>query len=164
MTKIPLRLYLETSFWRRLVDNQSPERRKASYRLYRFLLDRHEMLVSPLVFEELEHTTTAAELRPLLRKMKRGRVERLAQTAAVTQAAQSLLDEAGWGGGQGTDALHIAFAMMANVDVLVTWDAADIARKKTRDLVRRIARTWRIPFPELLTPVETLQWLHLSTR
>ncbi len=54
--------------------------------------------------------------------------------------------------------------MIGAADVLVTWDIADIARRKTRNLVRRVARIRHVATPELLTPMETLKWLHLATR
>lgn len=164
MTKKRLRFYLETSFWRRLADDTSPLRRRVSYRLYRFLAGRHDVLVSPLVFRELEHTTSAELLGPLMRRLRKARPEGLAETAAVRERAAAIVAEAGWAGGMWTDALHIAFAMIGAADVLVTWDIADIARRKTRNLVRRVARIRHVATPELLTPMETLKWLHLATR
>ena len=60
--------------------------------------------------------------------------------------------------------LHIAYTMLASLDILVTWDVEDLARDRTRAVVQAYA--WRngLRAPLIGTPEEAAGWLGIEIR
>jgi len=158
----PLRLYLETSFWRRLADDASDLRRSASYRFLGQVRRHHEIVVSRLVYDELRFTTPAAQLAPVLRRLDASRSTLVPITAAVRALASELLLAGGWKERQRPDVTHLACAMIYGARALVTWDSADLAKPKTRDTAEKWARhNDRAPL-RIGKPEDVASWLGIA--
>ena len=156
------RLYLESSFWRRLADPDHPESRKISYRFLRAIEGRHRILVSRLLAREIDNTADLVERRSILRKMEGVRPRRLTATSRTLELRDEILREGEWGRRRFADAMHIAYTVTSGADALVTWDLRDLARDPTRDLVRSICRARGLSVPRIGTPPEVAEWLGLK--
>ncbi len=81
----------------------------------------------------------------------------------VREIAEELLLQGGWGAKEIEDTLHIGYAIVSGADVLVTWDEADLARDKTRRLVRALCRRRGWEPLDIATPEEVLdEWLGIK--
>lgn len=156
------RLYLESSFWRRLGDPDHPETRRVSYRFLRAIERRHRILVSRLLTQEIGNTPDLIERRSIIRRMEKVRPRRLTMTPETLDLRDEILREGGWTNRRFADALHIAYTLTSGADALVTWDLRDLARDPTRDLVRKICRARGLSVPRIGTPEEVAAWLGLK--
>jgi predicted nucleic acid-binding protein len=158
------RLYLETSFWKRLADPANPEMRRASYAFLRAIETRDRILVSSLVRHELWRTPDPDERKLLFRRLRRVRARTLTPNSRIRQLAQEFRDLGGWGEGMVADALHVGYAVFSRADAIVSWDRDDLARDRTRRVLGTLGRMREIPVPRLGTPEEVAGWLGIRTR
>lgn len=156
------KLYLETSFWKRLVDDGPTPRREISYAFLRNVSGRQRILVSKLVFEEIAHTTPPGPRTSLFRRMRACRTRTVPSTAQVDDLANRLLAAGGWSGGKRADMLHLACAMICRADALVTWDESDLAKDPARRVFEAVAKERQIKLPRVGTPIEVRSWLGIA--
>lgn len=157
-----LRMYFETSVWRRLLDAHGP-RRTLTYRLLTIARWRHVILASRGVLNEFRLIAD-----PTLRKQVKDKFWRTDPTLVTTRPkvawiAAELLRRGGWGDQDLADMAHIGYAIVGQADILVTWDTADLAREKTRRIVAALGRQEGLETPDIATPAEVLvEWLGLK--
>ncbi len=153
------KLYLETSFWRRLVDAASDPRRIESYRFLGLVKKRHEILISRLVLAELETAPNATLRTALKRRINRVHPGMLFIPREAERIADELLSIQRRGRSDRADMLHLACARLNNVDALASWDKVDHACGSTRKAVARIARARGLANTYVGTPKEIAAWL-----
>ena len=155
------RLYIETSFWKRLTDPSDPERRRISYSFLRTIAGRDQILISSVVREELRDTPDAEERKTLFRRLSGVRPRTITTTPRVGRIARDLLSLGGWGARRVADVLHVSYAVFARADALVSWDVHDLARERMREVARTFGRMQGVPVPWIGTPQEVAEWLEL---
>ncbi len=158
------KFYLESSFWKRLVDPANPRMRKVSYQFLRAVAGRHRIITSRLVRAELHATPDLVERRAVTRHMERVRMRAVPTTALVTTVRDEILEEGGWGANRLADMLHVAYTVIARADALVTWDQDDLARERTRRVVQAVCRRRGLKAPRIGMPEEVAAWFGLMTR
>jgi predicted nucleic acid-binding protein len=154
-------LYLETSFWSRLVD--PPESRK-SVVTAAFLRDagrRHHILVSNVVIDELLEIKAQDKRRAVLELLSRSDATRLAFDPEASRIALEILRAGRWSARRFADMLHVAYTIRYRADALVTWDLDDLARERPRSVVHAYTRGRGLLTPMIGTPEEVAQWLEL---
>lgn len=162
--KTRYRLYLETSFWKRLGDAAYHSRRRLSYRFLRQVESRHDLFISNLVHGEVMGTPDLVERRHVLRRIKSVHPRTVTNSRKAERQALELLDSGGWEDGLLADMLHVAYTIQAGCDALVTWDQDDLARDKTRNVVQAFGRRTGVSAPLIGTPEEVAEWLGIRIR
>lgn len=155
------RLYLETSFWNRLGDRTSWDRRKASYRFLHRACMHQEILVSPLVLQEVRRTPDLEERQEIERQMRNTRTVMVSGTRRANVMAHALRDEGGLGERLLADLVHVSYAIMGSADALVTWDRRTLARDVVRAVTQVYCRRESLTTPLIGLPEEVTQWLGL---
>jgi hypothetical protein len=120
---------------------------------------RHFALASDLIRQELVETRDPDLRRQILRKYAKTSKRIVPTTGRVREAAWDLVRLGCVTENHLADAFHIAYSLVGRAYALVTWDVADLARERTRRLLREYC--WRGGLPELRigTPVEVGRWL-----
>ncbi len=154
------RLYLETSFWRRLGDPHLHERRRESFAFLRAIdAGRHQILVSRLVVQEIEATPDPEERRHILRRLWNLRRRLITLNSKILRIGFALLEAGGRGRNALADMMHLGYAVFSGADAVVTWDESDLARDHTRRLVAAYARRDGCKAPLIGTPKDVGRWL-----
>ena len=162
MPKKRKRLYLETSFWKRLGDTKHPERRILSYRFLHRVCSSHKVLISGLAVRELARTPDPEEWRVIAARLAGTRLRTITHTRRARELAETLLVNAGWSRAQYQDMLHISYAILGRADAIVSWDKAHVACERTRKAVNRICKLRGSTPPYLGTPAEVARWLGVA--
>jgi hypothetical protein len=157
------RLYLETSFWKRLGDPAPTDRRTISYRFLRQIQKRHHLFISDRVMREAAATPDPQERKHVLRRIWSAHPRTLTLTRKAERIALDLLQTGGWGEKLFADMLHLGYSIASDMDALVTWDEGDLAREKTRILVLHYCRREGLSVPLIGTPEEVGKWLGIMT-
>lgn len=160
--KTPLRLYLETSFWSRLVDRSDPSRRRISRRFLQWAVPRHYFLASDLVDAETREIRDPDLRRQVLRKYAMVRKRPVPTVPEVGRIARDLIRRGCVTEKHLADAFHLGYAIVARADALVTWNLSDLARPHTRRIVRDYC--WQRGLPEMRvgSPQEVGRWLDVA--
>jgi predicted nucleic acid-binding protein len=160
----PLRFYVETSVWSRVVDRADPIRRRATRAFLEWARPRHFLLTSRVVLVELRETRDRALRHQTVRKFQEVRARNVSWTLSVDQIAWDLVELGCVSENDLADALHLAYALIGKADALVTWNLADLARPHTRQIVRDYC--WRHGLPEMRIgdPIEVGRWLDVRIR
>lgn len=159
VTKNPRKLYIETSFWKRLADPSMDWRRRASYRFLRTIRRHHQLFVSHIVRRELDQNPDVEERKSLRRRIQSARPGFLTPPANLEETVWSLLAAGTWGLRKFQEMQHLAFAILTDVDALVSWDVKDLARRETRRVLSRWCQNKGVSSPYVGTPVEVARWL-----
>ena len=153
-----LRLYFDTSVWSRLIDNTE---RGALTRGVAAVAERDHVILSSLEnITELSQTRDETRRSAILELLRKADPELIEVIPEVRLIAKELLNLGGWGPKDLEDMLHIGYALVGHADVLLTWDEDDLAREKTRKLVRQVCRARGLKRLEIVTPEEAkTRWL-----
>ncbi|MBI2901223.1 MAG: hypothetical protein HYY17_13655 [Planctomycetes bacterium] len=159
MTPKPI-LYLEASFWRRLVDQDDPDRRRATYAFLTRIARRCDLRISRMVVAELTEVRDPELRRRLRRKIEGERVRPITVGIRVDRLVVDLLRAGVLGRGHLADLYHVGYAVAGRCDYLVTWDADDLARPWTQRKVEEFCRGAGLKVVRIGTPVEVGErWL-----
>lgn len=157
------RLYVDTSVWNRLGDRAAWLMRRESYRFLNRGCSGHDILVSPLVLEEIHDTPELAEKRTIERFLLRHRPDVISGQDWAESLANSLAEAGKFGPRMLVDLTHVGYAVRGAADAIVTWDRRTLARDKVRRAVQIVCRRQGLTAPLLGTPEEMTQWLRLKT-
>lgn len=155
-------LYLDSSFWSRLLDPESSERRAATSTFLRQAHLHHRLLVSDAVVVELAAVADAAKRDALLDHLWAARPTVARPRREVYRMALELLQAGRWSKRRFTDMLHVAYSINEGADALVTWDEDDLARERPRRVVHAYTRARRLLTPLIGTPKEVAEWLKIA--
>ena len=151
-------LYVESSYWRRLVDRQDPERRRWTRLPHRRAARRFRLWVSDLVVAEL-NDAPSPDREQAMRLLMRSRARWVPTTRKVTQVTKEVMKAGGWSERLVADSTHLAYTTVGRMSALVTWNLDDLARPKTRRVIRDVCRGRDWPVPLIGTPKEVIAWI-----
>ena len=158
-------LYLESSFWRRLLDQHDPDRRRTTYSFLKKVARRSRLRISRMVLAELVAVRDLSLRRRLLRKMYRERIRNVTTSSHVDRRVREWTEAAWLGQAQLADLYHIAYAVFGGCDYLVSWDEGHLARPWTQRLVEEYCREKGLKRLRIGTPVEVAErWLGIKIR
>ncbi len=147
-----LRIYTDTSV---LGGCEDDEFREPSRRLLEaFQRGKLTLVLSELTLRELE--TAPEGVRTVLVAVPSGHVETLVLSREAKELADAYIAEGAIGSRMRADALHIAMASVARVDVLVSWNFKHIVNLKRIHAYNAVNLKEGYPLLEIRTPREIL--------
>ena len=131
-----LRIYLDSSVVNHLFADDTPDRMKDTIRLWEeCIADKYEVFVSPVVFAELDECPEPKS-EWMYEKMAMLELKELPATDEVRNLAFDYIKHGVFTEKNLNDCLHIAYAVVNNCDVIVSWNFRHIVRFKTIDGVK----------------------------
>jgi predicted nucleic acid-binding protein len=144
------RIYTDTSV---LGGCEDDEFREASRRLLEaFEGGELTLVLSELTLRELE--TAPEEVRMALGRVPAAHIEALSLSPEADELAVAYIEDGAIGVRMRTDALHIALATVARVDVLVSWNFRHIVNLKRIHAYNAVNLKRGYPLLEIRTPRE----------
>ncbi|MBI2198938.1 MAG: PIN domain-containing protein [Candidatus Rokubacteria bacterium] len=146
-----LRLYLDTSVISAHVDDRLPERRRATLEFWERLAG-YEVAISELTLTEVRATADSAlreRLLALVGDFLSLPIEREARDLAREYVGRGVFSAA-----TAIDALHVAIAVAARQDILVSWSFRHLVNRRRRALVNEVNVLAGYPSIEILAPPE----------
>ncbi|MFQ6131378.1 MAG: PIN domain nuclease [Armatimonadota bacterium] len=151
-----LTLYLETSVPNALLADSTPERQRATERLFEELRQGvHEAAVSDLVIQELAQAPQGIRER-LMEAVGSASPVRLTVEAAALDLADEFVAMGLIPARYVADARHLACAIVGEVDALVSWNLRHIVRLRTRREANAVAVLRGYRPIEICTPEEVV--------
>ena len=151
-------VYLETSFISYLAAQPSSDdlirtRQEMAHLWWRLEQTKYKLFVSELVIAELARGDEHAAARRL--RYVNG-LETVFPTPAMDDFSGILFKDSGLPSNAKADAAHVAFAVLANADYLVTLNMAHINNPFFKIRMRRVCAEYGYSLPEICTPEELL--------
>jgi predicted nucleic acid-binding protein len=153
MLESPIRrVYAETSVYGVMTPLHPPVFRGPSEQFFaRVRQGMYRLVVSDHLRREIQHPRTPAEVKALFSEM-----EQLAEHMVTTAEAEILRDAYIAGGifslDTAADALHVALASVAGVDILASWDRGEIVKAKVVAGVHQVNQAAGYPLIDILLP------------
>lgn len=150
-------VYIETSvpgfFYEVRTDPDMVARRDWTRAWWKAALERHELVTSPAVIDELERGDypNRAECLELI-----GQLPLLAVEAPVMDIVEAYIKRRVMPADPAGDALHLALASFHRCDFLVTWNCAHLANANKFGHIRRVNTLLGLFVPSLVTLLELL--------
>ncbi|MBI5479971.1 MAG: PIN domain-containing protein [Deltaproteobacteria bacterium] len=150
------RVYVETTVWNFVFAQDAPEHRDATQRFFdQVRAGGFEVYVAKVVLDEVAAAPAPrrSELAQLISEIAPAVLESSAEaeTLAAELVALGMVPPK-----YANDALHIAIAVVENMDLLVSWNFRHIVRVKTRRVVGAAARLGGYRELEICTPEEVI--------
>jgi hypothetical protein len=144
------RIYTDTSV---IGGCEDDEFRESSRRLIEaFASGELTLVLFELTLRELE--TAPAEVRRVLARVPPSYIETLSLSPEAEELAAAYVDDGAIGARMRADALHIAIATVARVDVLVSWNFKHIVNLKRIHAYNAVNLKRGYPLLEIRTPRE----------
>jgi len=112
------------------------------------------LVLSELTLRELE--TAPEAVRKLVPSVPQAHIEPLGLSPEVEELAEAYIQEGAIGVGMRVDALHIALATVARVDVLVSWNFKHIVNLRRIHAYNAVNLKKGYPLLEIRSPWEAL--------
>lgn len=116
--------------------------------------DRHELVTSPAVIDELEQGDFPSRTQCLELVAQ---LPLLAIEPAITEIVDAYIARKVMPADPAGDALHLALASFHRCDFLVTWNCRHLANANKFGQIRRVNTLLGLFVPTLVTPLELLQ-------
>jgi len=143
-------IYLDTSVISALFDDRTPERKRFTEEFFGKLED-HRVSVSTVVKEEID--ATSEELREKMMDKISG-FGIFGITMEVENLAEEYVRRAIFPEQYKTDAIHVAVAVVNNIDFLISWNFKHLVKVKTRRMVNLVNEVLGYPSIEIIAPPE----------
>lgn len=152
-----LKLYLETSVWNFLFADDAPEKMRVTKQFFEEIdKGKYEVYISNIVLAEIDRadsktkkklTNLINEHNPIELKEKE-EVDSLSKKYMAADIIPERFEE---------DAMHIAFAAVYDLNVIVSWNLRHIVKLKTRIEANAINRVEGYREIEICTPEEVIE-------
>jgi len=152
-----MKLYLETTVPSFLFADDAPEKQEVTRQFFKWLaISPDQLYISELVLAELNRASLAVREK-LLEAVARLPVENLSiSDEAVALAGRDVADGV-IPARYRDDALHVALAVLNNLDVVVTWNMKHLANVRRIDGINRTNAGLRLPLIRIHTPEEVIE-------
>ena len=145
------KFYLDTSVPSAYYDNEKPERQEQTKEFWKNLKN-HEVLISELTVDELEQVEDDDFKKKLLNLVSKYKVLKI--NKKVEDLAEEYIKEKIVPGRFKNDAIHIAVAVINNVEFLVSWNFKHLVNIKTRQMVNLVNAKNGYENIEIIAPPE----------
>lgn len=152
------RVYVETTIPSFYYDHRESrvvvERRQITRRWWAGAAERHELVTSSVVLDELARGTSERVL------LRRGLLQSIRTVQLVPELAgivQTYLAHKLMPANPPEDALHLALASWHHCDFIVTWNCRHLANPNKAAHIRRINMGLGLHVPKLVTPADLLE-------
>lgn len=151
---VKLKVYLETTVPNYIFNNHLPEEQKVAKKIFRMIKKKEvEGLISEVVVRELSRAPEPR--RSKLQKIASD-IKVLEVTPEAKKLAQEYVDAKIVPKSKLDDALHIAIASIARVDLLASWNLEHIVKAKTKMKVAEINKKKGYHTPVIVRPEEVV--------
>jgi predicted nucleic acid-binding protein len=150
-------IYLDTSIPNHLFANDKPDWMSVTWRFWdRCIAGEFEIFLSDVFFDELE-LCREPKLGWMYEKLELLQFNHLKKSREVEQLAQDYLDNGLLSEQKLNDRLHIAFAVVYDCDVILSWNFSDIVKDSTRGTVKIVNAVRRYKEIQILSPEQFLE-------
>ena len=145
-----MRLYLDTSVFSAYHDERARERMEMTRRFWESLA-KHEGMCSNLTLDEIGRASqdVAKKMQALAANFHIIPIDEKTQSLAQAYIESNVVSAKYF-----ADALHIAAAVLAEADILVSWNFEHLVKRGTRLLVNYVNSTQGLRAIEILAPPE----------
>jgi len=131
-----LKLYLDTSTISHLFADDTPEKMAETKLLWEdFIKDKYKLFISPIVTDEINNCSEQKRSK-LYAKMGQVKFDVLERTEEINQLAEAYIKNGVLSENSLADCLHIAFAVVCNCDIIVSWNFKHLVNVKTINKVK----------------------------
>ena len=148
-----LRYYLDTSVWNFLLEEDRPEHRAATERFFQQIGTIGAIAISDVVLREIARAPGIRRV-AINRLIQRYEPVVLQVTSEVQELAEQYISQQLIPLKYRDDALHIATAVVHEIDVIVSWNFEHMVRLKTRMGINGINRLLGYREIEIVSPEE----------
>jgi len=152
-----LKLYLDTSVLSHLYADDTPEKMLDTNRLWQDLInDEYDIFISPAVTEELDECgePKRSQIHQKLREIK---FQLLAKTNDVSQLANEYINHGVLKKSSFDDCIHIAFAVVYDCDVIISWNFKHLVNFRTINKVKIVNAINQYREISIITPTMLLK-------
>jgi predicted nucleic acid-binding protein len=152
-----LRIYLDTSVINFLFAEDSPDFRKATVEFFTKYAARYELYVSEIVRLEIGRTPDLEHRQRLLEVLQQHPINMLtnAARAEIEQLAKLYVLQEVMPAAKFEDALHVAYATVHQMDILLSWNFKHLANVRREGLIATVNQQAGYRYPlRLLSPLE----------
>ncbi len=152
-----MKLYLETTVPSFLFADDAPEKQQVTRQFFKWLaISPDKLYISELVLAELNRASTVVRDK-LLEAVARLPVENLPVSDEAVDLAGQYVANNVIPARYRDDALHVALAVINNLDVVVTWNMKHLANVRRIEGINRTNLTLRLPPIRIHTPEEVIE-------
>ena len=152
-----MKLYLETTVPSFLFADDAPEKQEVTRQFFKWLaISPDQLYISELVLAELNRASPAVREK-LLEAVARLPVENLSISDEAVALAGRYVADGVIPARYRDDALHVALAVLNNLDVVVTWNMKHLANVRRIDAINRTNAGLRLPLIRIHTPEEVIE-------
>lgn len=153
-----LKLYLDTSVISFLFAEDVPEEKQITQKLFNLLRKgKYEFYISKVVIEEIEKTPDLEKRQKLLTQAQQANLSLLQRSKEVEEMADNYIADGVIPKEKIEDALHIAFATVYEIDILVSWNYEHLANIKKEERINSVNIKSGYTKPlRMITPLEVV--------
>ena len=150
------KIYLETTLWNFMFTDDAPEKQEITQRFFQ-QLDLYEIFISDLVLAELQQTLEPkrSDMIDLINSKKPAILE---ISEEVEQLAQKYIEAEILTDKHKNDILHIAVAVVNDLNMLISWNMKHIVRVKPRQGINAVNRLFGYKEIEIVNPQEIVEY------
>jgi len=152
-----LRIYLDTSVINFLFADDSPDFQKATIEFFATYAARYDLYVSEIVPVEIRRTADPSQRQRLLDVLRQYPITMLLDESRVEieQLAKTYILQRVIPAGNFEDVLHVAYATVHEMDILLSWNFKHLANVRREALIVAVNQAvgYRHPL-RLLSPLE----------
>jgi predicted nucleic acid-binding protein len=152
-----LQIYLDTSVINFLFADDSPDFQKATIEFFAKHAARYALYASAVVQLEIERTPDVQHRQELLAVLRRHPIAMLGDDsrAEIEQLAKVYILQKVIPAGKLEDALHVAYATVHQMDILLSWNFKHLANVRREALIVAVNQEAGYRYPlRLLSPLE----------
>jgi len=152
-----LKLYLDTSTISHLFADDTPDKMADTNKLWDELTEgKHEIFISPVVIEEIMACNEPQRGR-MLEKLAQISYKNLNRTDEVNRLAREYLNSGVLSDKSLGDCLYIAFAVVNNCDIIVSWNFKHLVNFRTIDKVKIVNAINRYREISIISPTMLIE-------
>ena len=152
-----LKLYLDTSTISHLFADDTPEKMEDTNRLWETLMnDEYEIFISDVVINEIRRCAEPKR-EQMLEKIRLIDFQVLSETDEITELAAEYIKGGVLKEKSLDDCLHIAYAVINNCDVIVSWNFKHLVNFKTINKVKVVNTMHRYKEINIMTPTMLIE-------
>ena len=152
-----LKIYIDTSVISHLFADDTPDKMADTNRLWRDLAkDGYEIFISPTVTEELEECREPKRSQ-IYQRLGEITFQLLEKTNEVNQLAHEYINHGVLKEKSFDDCMHIAFAVVYNCDVIISWNFKHLVNFKTINKVKIVNAINQYREISIITPTMLLE-------
>ena len=143
-------IYLDTSVISALFDEREPSRKQITDLWFNKYLHRYDVYISQVVIEELSRNQEPVRSKTLNRTQK---LDLLPHTEGIEKLAERILIEKVLPAKSAADALHLSYAIVFEIDFLVSWNFKHLANVRRQTKLQRFSVEHGLFITKLVNPM-----------